>query len=269
MFKSFNWKTSKFATLALGVVLTIGNPAWARDVQYTGQEASVYVAPNEPTNIKFPSKIAGGYITTDSAIQLQREGNDLIVFSSEALKQEGEAIIVKLNDRRSFSLRLKPSDEFNQRDPMVVIQDLTGSGLEGLREEGEEEKPYQPQDGKYAPPTVLSGFMREMVLFTEFGKPKIRGYEVSSKHRGETIFHDGALHAKVNSIFVGQNYWGYVLDAENLLESNQVLNPGSFRLDGTRAISANRWELSPKPTKTEEELAGRHKTKIYIITKAK
>jgi hypothetical protein len=253
----------------LPIFLLSSTLAFARNLEYNGQEAAVYVSPSEPTNIKFPDKIAGGYITNDSAIQLQREANDLIIFTSAPIKSQGEAIIVRLKDKRSFSLRLLPADDINPRDPMVIVDDMTGSGLEELREENDDSKPYEPQDGKYAPPTVLSGFMREMVLFTEYGKPEIQGYEVSSKHRGETIFHDGTMHAKVNSIFIGQKYWGYVIDAENLLDTNQVLNPGTFRLDGTRAVSANRWELAAKPLTNEQDLAGRHKTKIYIITRPK
>jgi hypothetical protein len=259
--------TIKKILILLFVFFSTALSAWARNLEYNGQEAPVYVSPGEPTNIKFPDKIAGGYITNDSSIQLQREGSDLIIFTSGQIKSQGEAIIVRLKDKRSFSLRLLPTSDINPRDPMVSVDDMSENSLEELREEDDDSKSYEPQDGKYAPPTVLSGFMREMVLFSEFGKPKIQGYEVSSKHRGETIFHDGTMHAKINSIFIGAKYWGYVIDTENLLDTNQLLNPGTFRLDGTRAVSANRWELAAKPLTNEQELAGRHKTKLYIITK--
>ena len=68
---------------------------------------------------------------------------------------------------------------------------------------------------------------------------------------------------------MGPKLWGYVLDAENLLDQTQQINPASFRIDGTRAISANHWEIAPRPLTIEQEVAKRHKAKIYIVTRAK
>jgi hypothetical protein len=54
-----------------------------------------------------------------------------------------------------------------------------------------------------------------------------------------------------------------------MLDTTQIINPASFRLDGTRAISARNWELAPRPMNAEQELAGKERTKIYIVTRAK
>ena len=59
-----------------------------------------------------------------------------------------------------------------------------------------------------------------------------------------------------------------MLDVENLLDTNQKLNPASFRLDGTRAVAAERWELAPRPETAEQRIAGSHKAKVYIVTKS-
>jgi len=75
--------------------------------------------------------------------------------------------------------------------------------------------------------------------------------------------------ATIDSIYIGPNLWGYVIDAKNLLNTTQRVNPASFRIDGARAISASNWELSPKPFNVEQQIAGKDQTKIYIVTRAR
>jgi hypothetical protein len=111
--------------------------------------------------------------------------------------------------------------------------------------------------------------MREMALVAEFGKASIPGYQVSDKFKGQTVVSDGSIIAKIDRIFVGPNLWGYVLDASNLLDQSQKINPASFRIDGTRAVSASNWELSARPMTVENQIAGREKAKVYIVTKAR
>jgi hypothetical protein len=53
------------------------------------------------------------------------------------------------------------------------------------------------------------------------------------------------------------------------LETTQKLNPATFRLDGTRAVSFDRAELSGRPLTGEQQLAAGHKGKVYIVTKSK
>lgn len=238
--------------------------ALARDIDYQGSEVSVNVTPGEPTQIKFPDAIQGGFKKNLSSLHLDRKDNDLIVFASEGLNTSGEAIIVRLKDGRTYSLRLRLADPLNPRDDVVKIEDKNATFSE------EEESPkYKDRNFGYAPPTTVSGLMREMMLFAEFGKAKIPGYRVSERYRGETVLNDGTMKATVDVIFIGSNLWGYVIDAENLLDQSVQLNPASFRLDGTRAVSATNWELSPRPIHIEHQIAGKDKTKIYVITKAK
>jgi hypothetical protein len=111
--------------------------------------------------------------------------------------------------------------------------------------------------------------MREMILVSEFGKGKISGYQVSEKFKGETVISDGAVLAKIDKIFTGPNLWGYVLDATNLLDQTQRINPATFRIDGTRAVSISNGELSPRPLNVEEQVAGKHNTKVYVVTRAR
>jgi hypothetical protein len=255
-------KRSLIAIITLSICTAF---SLARDIGYEGQEVTVYVDPNEPTQINFPGEIAGGFMKTDSALQLQRQGQDLVMFAKGSLLEEGEAIIVRLQDGRSFSVRVRPADSENPRDHTVKIEDLTQSVLE----DEEEEAPYVSKRYQKAPANVVSGLMRELVLHAEFAKPKIRGYRVSEQYKGQTVFHDGTMQATIDKIFIGPRLWGYVLDAENLLDTAQKINPGTFRLDGTRAVSASNWDLSPKPLTAEHQIAGKHKTKIYIITRAK
>lgn len=239
----------------------------ARDVAYRGQEIDVFVLPGEPTQINFPEVIAGGFRKKGSAISLDRKISDLIIFARESLSPNGEAIIVRLRDGRSYSLRIRRANDEMPRDDMIKIDDLKGTVL--TPEDKEEEPPYKDKKFDYAPPSQTSGLVREMTLHTEFGKGSISGYRVSEKHRGQVVLFDGNLRATVDKIFVGPMLWGYVLDAENLLDQSQKISPSTFRIDGTQAISMTNWELAPRPVTVEQEIAGRHKTKIYIVTRAR
>jgi hypothetical protein len=101
-----------------------------------------------------------------------------------------------------------------------------------------------------------------MMLSTEFGKKSIAGYRASDRYKGQVVLDDGTIRAVVENIFIGSNLWGYVVTAQNQLDTTQKINPATFRLDGTRAISANNWELAPKPVTVEQQVAGKDKAKI-------
>jgi hypothetical protein len=258
--------------LAIGLsILSLGittRSSFARDVEYKDSEVSVYVAPGEPTQIRFPGTIAGGFKKKSSSLNLDRKGTDLIVFGQESLSDAGEAIIVRLEDGRSFSMRVHRASKASPRDDMVKVDDVKGAMVKAGADD-EEEPAYKEKQSDYAPPTQVSGLMREMMLNAEFGKTSISGYRVSETHKGEIVLNDGTINAKVDKIYVGPTMWGYVLDAENLLDTSQKLNPASFRIDGTRAISAKEWEITARPMNVEQQVAGKHKTKVYIITRAK
>lgn len=240
--------------------------AEAREVKYTGTEQTVYVTPGEPTQITFPGKIEGGFKRKNSSLALERNGNFLVMFAQPEIPYEGEALLVLLDDKRSFSIRVVPADDDHPRDETIKIMD---ERQEEVDYESGPSTPEQAQFTGFAPPTVPPGLVREMVLVAEFGKKKgIPGYRRSNRYTGETVLHDGALVAKIDEIFMGSDLWGYVLNVENLLETNQRLNPATFRLDGTRAVAAERWELSARPQTAEQQVAGGHIARVYIVTKA-
>ena len=239
--------------------------AFARDVDYSGKEVSVYVTPGEPTQVTFPGDIKGGFKRKHSSLALERQGNFLVVFAQPEIPYEGEALLVHLSNEKSFALRILPSDDDNPRDEFIKLKDIR----EDTYDEEEKDANPSPQLQGFAPPSTVPGLMREMVLVAEFGKRKPpQGYRRSNRYTGETVLEDGTVKVQIAEIFMGSNYWGYILDVENLLETGQKINPATFRLDGTRAVTAQRWELSPRPTTAEQEIAGGHKGKIYVVTKA-
>lgn len=252
--------------LLVPFIATIAQDAFARDVDYKNTEVAVYVTPGEPTQIELPGKISGGFKRKLSTLSLDRKDNDLIVFASDGITEQGEAIIVRLDDGRSYSVRIRRSTAGNPRDDVVKIEDERGSILSAA---DEEEPGFADKKFEYAPPSQVAGLMREMILAGEFGKNKVQGYRVSDRYRGETVLSDGTMKATIDQIFIGPNLWGYVIEAENLLDHSQKINPATFRLDGTRAISANRWELSGKPINVEQQIAGRDKAKVYVVTRAR
>lgn len=253
-------------SLLLGlVVLVCSDHAYARDVNYSGSEIPVYVTPGEPTQITFPSKISGGFKRKHTSLALERQGNFLVVFAQPEIPYEGEALLVHLDDKRSYAIRILPSDDDNGRDEFIKIKDLRED--EGVEGNGTPDNKF-PVAG-YAHPSIVPGLMREMILISEFGKRGgIQGYSRSNRFTGETILHDGTISAKIKEMFLGSNLWGYVVEVENLVDTTYKINPAAFRLDGTRAVMAERWELSPRPETAEQSLANAHKAKVYIVTKA-
>jgi hypothetical protein len=259
-------KTKKYLAFVGSLISVVTSTAWARDVEYQNQEFPVYVTPGEPTQIQFPGVISGGFKKKQSTVSLDRKNTDLIVFAQEAIPDQGEAIIVRLDDGRSYSVRIMKSGGDSVRDDVVKVEDSRSALL--LSKE-EEEPAYREKNFEYAPPSQVSGLMREMMLNAEFGKGSIAGYKPSDRYQGQEILNDGTVRATIDRIYIGTNLWGYVIDAENVLDQTQKINPATFRLDGTRAISAKDWELSPRPLDVEQQAAAKHKTKIYIITRAK
>ena len=256
----------KYLLLILGTCLIFSAPSYARDIEYADEELSVRVAPGEPTQIRFPGIVAGGYKKSHSSLSLEKKDGDLIIFANERIDETGEAIVVRLQDGRSYSVRMQRATADNPRDDVLRIRDKRGSILSS---EEEDAPIYREKRHEYAPPTVVSGFMRELVLSAEFGKQKISGYQVTEQYKGETVLNDGTVAATIDRIYIGPNLWGYVLDVQNMLDIEQKINPASFRLDGTRAISFKNWELAPRPLNTEQEIAGKDRTKAYIVTRAR
>lgn len=246
-------------------VMSVSLSAFARDVDYKNGEVAVYVNPSEPTQIQFPGVISGGFKRKLSALSLDRKDSDLIIFASEGINDAGEAIIVRLQDGRSYSIRVKRASTANPRDASVRLED----DRTGVLADDEEEPAYKEKKFDYAPPSQVSGLMREMMLNAEFGKLNITGYRVSDRYKGETVLNDGTVNATIDRIFIGPTLWGYVIDAQNMIEEGQKINPASFRLDGTRAVGASRWELAPKPLNVEQQVSGKDRAKIYIVTRAK
>lgn len=258
-------KVLRSLSLALMGALLVTARAEARDIEYKNAEVTVYVTPGEPSEVRFPGKISGGYKRSQSAIAIERKGSSLVLYASEGIQGSGEAIIVGLDDGRSYSLRVARATDASPRDASINVIDARGAVLT----DSEEEPAYREKNFEHAPASQVSGLMREMVLVAELGKATIPGYRATDSYKGQEVMNDGAMTAKIDRIFIGPNLWGYVLDAENLLDSNQKINPATFRLDGTRAISATNWELAAKPLTIEQQLAGKDKTKVYIVTRAR
>lgn len=259
-------KTACYSVALLA--LTVSN-AFARDLELKANQAefTVYVTPGEPTQVTFPGAVLGGYQKNNSKLALQKNDSDVVIFANQDLSPSGESLMVRLQDGRSYSVRAKRALEPAQRDQFVNVFDKRSNILEG---EGEDELPaYKEQASRKAPNTAVSGLMRELMLAAEFGKSKISGYTKTDRYKGQVILNDGTMLATVESIFIGPTLWGYVIDAANMLDQTQKINPATFRLDGTRAISASQWELAPRPNTVEQEVAARDKTKIYIVTKAR
>lgn len=260
------FKVGWLMVLALLVALTMNFPtnSVARDLEYKDGEVDILVLPSEPTQIRFPGEIVGGFKKSLSSLSLEKRDADLIVFGNEGITEQGESIIVRLKDGRSYALRIKRAANPEERDDVVRLEDNSI----GLADEDEDElEPWQTKQFRKAPKSSVAGLMREMVLVTEFGKKSITGYRVSDRYQGETLLNDGTMLATVEHIFIGPRLWGYVINTENLLDQSQKINPATFRIDGTRAVSASNWELAPRPLNIEQQITRKDKTKVYVVTR--
>lgn len=263
--KSMGWLRFGSSVIAVLCFFLGAERVYAREVEYTGKEVPVYVTPGEPTQVTFPEKIEGGFKRKHSSLALERQGNFLVVFAQPEIPYEGEALLVHLKNKRSYALRILPSDDDNPRDEFINMQDMRE---EYLNDGQQERDPYLQPRG-FAPATLTPGLMREMVLVAEFGKRGgIPGYRRSNRFTGETVLNDGTVEAKIDEIFMGTDLWGYVLTVENQLDTTYKINPAAFRLDGTRAVGAERWELAPRPQTAEQQVANAHKAKVYIVTRS-
>jgi hypothetical protein len=256
--------------LAASSPLVVLTDAFARDVEYSSGsgEISVFVNVGEPTEIIFEGgKIKDGFKNSNAGIALEKKESSLIIFGKENMNENGEALLVRLTNGTSYPLRIRKASAADPRDAQVIVGD--GKGAMGAEEEDDGKLAYQERRYDYAPPSKVSGLMREMALVAEFGKASIPGYQMSEKFKGQTVVSDGAIVAKIDKIFVGPNLWGYVLDATNLLDQSQKINPATFRIDGTRAVSAQRWELAPRPNNAEQQVAAQDRAKVYIVTRSR
>ncbi len=258
-------KQTTLAALVAACAAIAPSASFARDVDYDKGEIVVRVAPGEPTQLAFPGAISGGFRKKVSSLSLEPKENDLVIFANEAITETGEGIIVRLKDGRSYSVRVSKAGPDKPRDDVVSINDSRGA----IMGSDEEEPAYKERKFDYAPPSQISGLMREMVLAAEFNKSTIPGYRMTESYHGQTVLNDGSVMATIDKIFVGPTLWGYVLDTQNLINQTQKLNPAAFRIDGTRAISAKNWELAPTPLTMEHQISGAHRTKVYIVTKAR
>lgn len=250
----------------VAITLLLPPLGFARDIEYTDSEMIVFVKPGEPTQVEFPGTIGGGFKRENSSLALDRQEKHLIIFAQPHLGLDGEAIIVHLADKRTYALRVMLADEQNGRDGKVRIIDDREYDLVMPEDETPEVLDFKKAD----PATTVPGFMRALVLRAEFGsRDRIPPYRVTSKYAGEVVLHDGAIMAKIDEILMGPRYWGYVLTVENLLETTQRINPATFQIDGTRAVSASNWQLAPRPLTGEQHVRSAHQTKVYVITRAR
>lgn len=267
----FSNKPASLSCLKLGLLVTslfLCHPTdlLARDINYTGSEEKIFVNPGEPTQIFFPGKVAGGFFAGKGKVSLKKEGKFIIIFAQPGLAPTGEVVILFLEDERSYSLRIMPSGLEQARDDSIQIIDNRDPEVEVEAPKGDLKESVTP----FAPPTVVSGLAREMILAAEFGKKKpIPGYKRSNKYSGEEILNTGGLKASVDEIYMGADHWGYVVTVDNMLDTTQQLNPAMFRLDGTQAVAFQRIELAPRPQTAEQKISNAHQGKVYIITRAK
>lgn len=120
------WKLAfRFAAIAIIGSAFIGQ-AVARDINYSGSEIIVYVIPNEPSQVTFPSNIISRYYSRGSSFPkcaIEVQGNFLVIFAPPELPPEGQAKRIVLDNQRIYTLRFILADDKHVRDEFVKIID--------------------------------------------------------------------------------------------------------------------------------------------------
>lgn len=245
------------------IALTTG---FARDIEYSSGEIEIFVRPGEATEVRFPDEVLGGYKKQGSVISVDKVGTNLIIFAQDKLQQNGEVILVRTRDNRSYSLRVKTADDVSVRDDIVVIKD---NRPRQTSEDDDELPKYRDRQFIYPSQYQVAGLMRELVLVTEFGKNGIPGYRVADSGAGSEVVNNGQITARLVRMYLGPQLWGYVLEAENKTDEIVKVDPAIFKIHGTRAISMDKWELAPRPLTPEQRMAGAHKAFVYVVAKAR
>ncbi len=91
------------------------------------RQPTLYMVPKEPLALRFPKKIELGFKSKHSGLLIERNDNNLILFSSEELTIAGESIIVLLADGRLYSLRVARASPGQNADTIVTLQEEQGN----------------------------------------------------------------------------------------------------------------------------------------------
>ena len=94
-----------------------------RYLQYSGGEALIYVVARQPTVLVLPDAIASGWKARVSALALQREDNQLIIFGKPTLDGDGEALVVRLANRNPIVFRFQLENAEHRASPLVIVED--------------------------------------------------------------------------------------------------------------------------------------------------
>src|SRR4051794_17792579 len=76
------------AVLCAGLV-SAPHASFARDLDYSNEEISIFVTPGEPTQVQFPGAVTGGVKRKVSSLSLEHKDSDLVIFASEAINENG------------------------------------------------------------------------------------------------------------------------------------------------------------------------------------
>jgi hypothetical protein len=116
--------TLRFATIVLIGLACIGE-AVARDINYSEGEIVVYLIPNKPTKVTFPSKIISGNTWGEGRkfFILDRRGNSLVLNIHPQFPKEGANAIIHLDDKRTYTIRAILADDRHIGDRFVNIID--------------------------------------------------------------------------------------------------------------------------------------------------
>lgn len=231
------------ALLAAAADAAAGQPApRTRVVPWTGQPVVIGVAAGRTTAISLPAPVATVVTNaTKDALSLETVGNRLYVTPLDE-RWSGEVFAV-LSDGSEVPLVLAPA----AAEPDFVVRLVRARPPDGAA-------------GGAAPGWSPLRLMRAMML-----GERAQGVSVSADAGRTVVYDDSVLTLRVLERWRTPTFEGVVLEAENRTELWIRLALESLDFPGLLAVSADDDSLAPRPATPEARLAGRHRTRVYLV----
>ncbi|MFQ5945142.1 MAG: type-F conjugative transfer system secretin TraK [Anaerolineae bacterium] len=228
----------------MGPVPTTARPAGTRVIPWSGEAVTVRIAQGRTTSVAFPAQIASLVTTAGKdALSLETAGSRLYL-TPLTPDYSGEVFVVLTTGEQVPLLAVSGDPE--TADLSVHI----------ISEKTRAQEALQQAARRWTPLRLL----RAMILNIEEA-----GVTVTDTRPPAVVYNDSILVLRVFARWRTPRYEGVILEAENRTEHWLRLALESLRFPGLLAVHAERETLAPTPSTAEERLAGREKSRVYLV----
>lgn len=224
--------------------LILASPALARTriVEVRGQEIPIRLAPGQTTEIIFSEPIRQ-VVTSVGKDALSLETVGARLYLAPLASGLHGTIFVLLESDRSVPLALLPAEPSAPPDLSVRV--------------------LSPQRDARAQAETLQGLTPLRLLRAMLGGQEFPGVKVARAER--EVYNDQAVRLTLYEVWRAPQLEGNLLIAENLHATWIRLPLERIHFPGLLAVHAESEVLAPQPNGAEAQLAGRHRTRVFLV----